>query len=236
MRRYDKKIVNEAIRLRSQGNTYSEIRKRLNLKIAKGTFYSWFKNVVLPSHYYSKIAKLNKDNLNHARIIAINSNKIKREKLLNDLDKLNLEIVDSIYLPKTAKIALAMLCLGEASKYKACRSFSLGNTDPRIIVIFLTLLRVCFKFNIEKVHCSVQCRADQNIEELEKFWQKVTGIPKRLFYKPLIDPRTVGKPTKKKDYKGVLRVYYNDTKVQLELESLSQLIYNHLNLKYGPVA
>lgn len=129
-----------------------------------------------------------------------------------------------------------MLCLGEASKYKASKSFSLGNSDPRIIYIFLSLLKKCFDFNIEKVRCTVQCRADQNIKDLEQYWIKETGVPKRLFYKTRIDPRTIGKPTKKKDYKGVLRVNYIDTRVQLELESLANLIYNQLNkTKYkGP--
>lgn len=61
---------------------------------------------------------------------------------------------------------------------------------------------------------------------LEKFWIDVSDIPKRLFYKTRIDPRTIGKQTKKTDYKGVLKVDYFDTKVQIELEILAQLLYN----------
>ncbi|MBI4079144.1 MAG: hypothetical protein HY429_02505 [Candidatus Levybacteria bacterium] len=82
---------------------------------------------------------------------------------------------------------------------------------------------------MEKIRCTVQCRADQDIIVLEKFWLDVTKIPRRLFYKAQIDPRTRGKPTKKKDYKGVLRIDYFDTKVQLELESLAQLVYNEMS-------
>jgi hypothetical protein len=74
----------------------------------------------------------------------------------------------------------------------------------------------------------VQCRADQNIEELEKFWLDITKIPKKQFYKAQIDPRTVGKPTLNKNYKGVLKVDYFDTRIQLELESLANLVYNQL--------
>lgn len=130
-----------------------------------------------------------------------------------------------------------MLCLGEARKYNSkTSSFYLGSSDPKIIIIFLAFLKICFDFKLEKVRCTVQCRADQNIEELEKYWMGITKIPKSLFYKAQIDPRTIGKPTKKIDYKGVLRVNYLDTKVQLELESLSKLLYNKLQLKHGPVA
>jgi len=126
-----------------------------------------------------------------------------------------------------------MLCLGEARKYNSSGSFSLGSSDPRIIIIFLVLLEVCFDYNQDKVRCTVQCRADQDTKELEGFWQDVTRIPRKLFYKTRIDPRTIGKPTKRLDYRGVLKVDYFDTKVQLELESLSSLVYNQLKLKWA---
>ena len=112
----------------------------------------------------------------------------------------------------------------------------MGSSDPRIIIIFLTLLKKCFSFKQAKVRCTVQCRADQNVEELERFWLDVTKIPQEQFYKAQIDPRTIGKPTKKVDYKGVLKIDYLDIKVQLELESLANLVYNQLKLELGPVA
>lgn len=237
MQRYSEALIQEAMKLRSEGQTYTEIRNALDLNIPKGTFHSWFKNVILPKDYYSKIANLNRVHLKKARLIAVEISKIKRQEFLSSLDKINFPIADLIYNPETAKIALAMLCLGEARKYNSkTSSFYLGNSDPRIIIIFLASLKICFDFKLEKVRCTVQCRADQNVESLEKYWMGVTKIPKRLFYKAQIDPRTIGKSTKKIDYKGVLRVDYLDTKVQLELESLSKLIYNKLQLRYGPVA
>jgi hypothetical protein len=226
--RYNQALIQEAIVLRTRGQTYTEIRHTLNLKIPKGTFHSWFKNVILPKDYYSKIAKLNRAHLKKARLIAVEVSKVKRQKFLSGLDKINLPIADLIHNPETAKIALAMLCLGEASKYKPGRSFNLGSSDPRIIIIFIALLKKCFNYQQTKVRCTVQCRADQDIQELEKFWQDVTRIPQAQFYKAQIDPRTVGKPTLKRNYKGVLKIDYLDIKVQLELESLADLVYNNL--------
>lgn len=225
---YDESLIQKAKKLRSESYTYEEIRKKLELEIPKGTLHSWLKDIVLPKSYYNKILKLNIEHLREARVIAVEANRIKRQDFLGKLDKINLPIADLIINYEPAKIALAMLCLGEASKYKSSRSFSLGSSDPRIIVIFLAFLKICFNFNLEKIRCTVQCRAGQDIEELERFWQQITGVPKRLFYKARIDVRTIGKPTKKVDYKGVLRVDYLDTKVQLELESLSELIYNRV--------
>lgn len=228
MQHYSKVTVQEAKELRSKGQTYTEIRNTLDLKIPKSTLHSWFKDVLLPKEYNNKIAKLNREHLKKARLIGIEKSKIKRQEFLRSLDKINLKTARLIHNYDTAKIALAMLCLGEASKYKASRSFSLGSTDPRIIIIFLTLLKKCFNFKQIKVQCTVQCRADQNIEELEKFWLGITKIPKTQFYKAQIDPRTIGKPTLNKNYKGVLKVDYLDIRIQLELESLANLVYNQL--------
>lgn len=226
--KYTLSTIEGARKLRTQGKTFGEIRKLLQLNIPKSTLSEWCKDVVLPLNYSERIANLNLNNLNKARLIAHEINKIKREEFLEKLDNLNLPVSKKIENILTAKIALAMLCLGEASKYNSKTAFCLGSSDPRIIIIFLELLKKCFYFDLEKVRCTVQCRADQDTKALENFWMNITKIPKRLFYKARIDPRTIGKPTKKTDYKGVLKVNYFDTKVQLELESLSKLVYNQL--------
>lgn len=212
------------------GRTYGEINHELEIKLSKSTLSSICKKVELPLDYSSRIEKLNFENINKARAIAHEMTKIKREEFLGKIKTGNVPIANLIIDKSTAKIALSMLCLGEASKYSTKRrSFSLGNSDPRIIMLFIKLLELCFdNFDAGKIRCSVQCRADQDTNKLEEYWHLVTGIPKNLFYKPLIDPRTVGKPTLKLDYKGVLRVYYFDTKVHQDLESLADLIYNRV--------
>ncbi len=235
--RYPQAVIDRVRKLRSKGKTYGEIQKALNLRIPKSSLSWQCKDVALPREYRERIDRLNLKGLAKGRGIAVEMNKIKREEFANLLLGRNAPIAKNVHTKAAGKIALAMLCLGEASKYnpKSRKSFSLGNTDPRIILLFLGLLRQCFPFNLEKVRATVQCRADQNTEVLKSYWQKTTGIPTRLFYKPLIDPRTKGKPTKRPDYHGVLRIDYFDTKVQLELESLADLVYNEVRF-HGPVA
>ncbi|HYK08612.1 MAG TPA: hypothetical protein VEW42_03900 [Candidatus Eisenbacteria bacterium] len=231
MRKYSDETIGEAKKLRALGKTYQEIRLELNMKIPKSTLSEWCSKITLPPEYVEKIIELNKINTNKARVVALVVNKVKREKFLEEINNNNLPISLRIEDKEIAKIALAMLCLGEASKSSSgSSSFYLGNSDPKIIRIFLELLKQCFPFNPEKVRATIQCRADQDLRMLEQFWITSTRIPKRLFYKPQIDPRTIGKPTKKKNYKGVLRIDYLDSKVWLELESLAELIYNQLSL------
>ena len=235
MPRYNTALIHEVRRLRMLGKTYGEINTQLHQKIPKSTLAEWCKSVSLPQAYAERIAKLNIVNLHKGRLIGQEINKIKREEFLTAIKQVNTPIATSIHKIDVAKIALAMLCLGEASKYtKTRKAFTLGSSDPRIIVIFLELLKRYYPFSPEKVRCTVQCRADQDIERLESFWRKITKVPRHLFYKARIDPRTKGIATKKENYKGVLRVDYMDTKVQLELEALADLVYNQLKL--GPVA
>ncbi len=224
--RYPKEIIQTVKDLRHQGKTYGEIITVVKQRIPKSTLTEWCRDISLPASYQKRIAKLNTEHLGKARSIAVEINKIKREEFFDKIEKINDPISHQIREKNIAKIALAMLCLGEASKHKTGSAFSLGNSDPKIVVLFIELLKFCFDFRIEKVRCTVQCRADQNIKGLEKYWQKVTDVPKEYFYKTRIDPRTIGIPTQKPDYKGVLKVDYLNSKIQLELESLASLIYN----------
>lgn len=229
---YPTNLIQEVLKLRNQGKTYGEIRLLLKLNIPKSTLSEWCKKATLPKSYTNRIAALNVNNLNKARLIANEINKIKREELLKEINNTNLPIAEKVQNREIAKIALAMLCLGEASRTPGM--FNLGSSDPRIITLFIELLKKCFAFDLEKVRCTVQCRADQNIKSLETYWQNVTKIPKRLFYKARIDPRTKGKQTKDKDYMGVLRVDYFNTKIKIDLETLAHLLYNQFAQK-GPV-
>lgn len=223
---YSSNTIQEVLQLRNKGKTYREIRFLLKRNFPKSTLSKWCKNATLPKNYADKIVLLNIGNLNKARLVSRKMNKIRRAKSLKEMENYNLPIAKKIQDREIAKIALAMFCLGEASKTRG--SFSLGSSDPRIIILFIKLLEKCFVFDVEKIRCTVQCRADQDIEMLETYWLNITKIPKRLFYKAQIDPRTRGKPTKMNDYKGVLRVDYFNTKIQIELETLAQLLYNQI--------
>jgi hypothetical protein len=182
----------------------------------------------LPPQYTERIQQLNLTNLHKGRRIALEINKIKREEYLQQIDSVNLPIASQVNDPDIAKIALAMLYLGEGLHSHKSRSFYFGNSNPIVISLFLNFLKSIAPFQLEKVRCTVQCRADQDTDELVNYWSTITEIPKRLFYKSRIDPRTIGKPTVNSDYKGVLRIDYFDTKVRHDLESLGVLIYNQL--------
>ncbi len=222
-------LISNVQKLRQSGKTYNEINTILKTNIAKSTLSNWCRNLTLPKEYKSKIIKINQQNLIKARKIALKVNHLKRTQYIKSIDTKNLTISQIIKKNDVGMIALAMLCLGEASKSKTKhRSFSLGSSDYRIITIFLKLIKRFPNFDPTKIRCTVQCRSDQNIKELEKYWKNISQVPSNLFYKTRTDTRTIGKPTKNIEYKGVLVIDYYDKNIQLVLESLANLVYNQL--------
>jgi hypothetical protein len=214
----------EAVDLRRKGNTYGMIVRRLNTKIPKSTLSCWFKKVILSKDALEKLNNSISENIKKAHVAAANAKKEKRIKYLEEIKNKVSHLKKIKNSKDIAKIILAVLYLGEGSKNR--RSMMLGNSDPKIIKLFLKLLRLCYSVDESKFRCTLQCRADQNIEELEKFWQKITGIRPDKFYKARIDPRTIGKKSKKLDYKGVCRIDYFSADVFNEIKIIMEIICN----------
>ena len=224
--RWDKVIVDKARKLRMRGRTYSEINKLLGVNVSKPTYNYWFRDLVLPDSYFRKIERLNKNAIRMAQ-------KVNREKLGLRLERfkaknkhLALQIDHQV-----GKLLLAMLYLCEGSKYPSHRGLRFGSSHPAMMRLFIALLRNCFKVDESKIRGELQCRADQNTKQLQKFWSQVTGIPLSSFYPARVDKRTENKPTKKKDYKGVFVINYFDVDVQVELQFLGEYLG-----EVGPVA
>ena|SRR3989344_4011073 len=209
--------------LRVKGRTYSEIQSLLNTKIPKSTLSYWCRNLNIPLGYQRKIKEYNKFNLKKAQKIALAMNKIRREAYLKTIRDRNLYLVNELKNLETAKITLAVLYAAEGSKSRRS-SVMFGNSDPLLINLFLRLLRFCYTIDEGKFRCTLQCRADQNVRELEKFWSEVTKIPLTQFYKVQVDQRTLNKPSKKPDYKGVCRIDYFSAELSLDLKSILKII------------
>lgn len=227
---YSQEIKQKALSLRKQGYSYSEISRLLDHPIAKNTFTGWFKNVILTDRSKKRIRNRIKRGGIIGRTIALENIKKKRRELLQNIyKKVSLEVknIDKF----TAKLCLAMLYLGEGGKTNEWVRF--GNSDPKIIKLFLSLLRNSFLIDESKLRGTVQCRADQNIKRLENFWSETSNIPLNRLYKTRIDIRTIGKPTQKLDYKGVFVIDYFSNSIFLELKFLSDIIYDQV-INKGP--
>ncbi len=220
----DRRVLKlKAIELRKEGKSYSEICSILDVTIPKSTLATWFKGIPMTLFQKEEIREKNLVHLSNIRVSAHGVIAQKRKVYLTDL------LVDNLHLSKllqdknVAKIALAMLYLGEGGKAGSYISF--GNSNPRVIDLYLKLLRKCYIIDDSKFRVTVQCRADQKIEYLIKFWYAVTNISKKQFYPTQIDPRTIGKPTQKVNYKGVCKIDYFSAYIFDDLIQAIKAIY-----------
>lgn len=214
----------KVIILRKSGKTYGEIIKIIGQNIPKSTLSNWCSKIYLTSKQKKVIDKKVIENCKKGMEVAWIINKERREKYLESIVNRNRHLALLLKNKNTAKIALAILYLGEGAKTKR-GSLMFGNSDPYIINLFLHLLRFCYNIDEKKFRCTLQCRADQNIIKLEKFWGETTKIPLSQFYKARIDPRTIGKTSKNIDYKGVCRIDYFSADIFLDLMQIPKTIY-----------
>ena len=213
----------KAIDLRKTGKTYGEIKKKIGKPIPKSTLSHWFRNIVLPETYWEQTNKKIIKNIEKARTKALAVNRMKRERYIREVKDRVKHLSAKLKEKDVAKIALAMLFLGEGSKTNK-GSLVFGNSDPTIIRLFMNLLRKCYNIDKNKFRCTLQCRADQNIKKLEQFWSQVTEVSLSQFYKARIDPRTIGKLSKNLDYKGVCRIDCFSADIFNELTIIGKLL------------
>lgn len=211
--------------LRARGYTFTEIRKSLGVNIPQSTLSYWCKNIKLPLFYYKKVQKINEiSRAKGQKALKISRDK-KRAQFYLDVKKRNKLLLTKFKKDKNIKkIALAILYLGEGSKWKSHRGLMLGNSDPGIIRLYIRLLKDVYFISKDSLRGRILYRADQNIKELTRFWSKITGLKNEYFYKTKPDSRTIGKPTKNKEYKGVCVISCAGTKNQLELEIIAKMI------------
>jgi len=222
-----KDLRKNAVKLRLQGNTYSDINKKLKKNIPKSTLSEWFRVLHFNSEQKLLLKQRTTQKLRMSQLKALRVNKRQRIAYLKGLKEKNKYLLKFLNTD-TKKLLLAILYLGEGAKTRSTQFLSLGSSNPQIIRFYLLLLKECFEINNSKFRIRIQCRADQDIKKLETYWQRITKIPKKQFYPTYIDKRTINKPTLHKDYKGVCAVHYFDRSIQFELEFLAGSVLKYV--------
>ena len=192
--------------------------------ISKSTLSLWCRDIPLSRAERQSIQKAMISGSKRGRTRALVARAQQRTAYLHSIRERVRHLGRTIKNMDTAKIALSMLYLGEGSKWRSHRGLMLGSSDPDIILLYINLIGQCYGITRERLRCRISYRADQDINDLQKFWSKITCIPLASFYKTKPDPRTIGRETKRIDYKGVCVVSCGGTDVQLELEAIARVI------------
>lgn len=215
MRKWPVEVIEKAKKLRLKGATYSQVKKEL--RVPKSTLSLWFKALPRPSHMYfidrdswlKEIRKLSVASKNKKRQdeTALLTKKIKEEvgrwKFLDSLDM--------------GKCLLSILYWTEGQKLPEKQApVKFANTDPRLVLLFLTLLRKCYPIDETKLRIGLHVHWYHNKNKVKRFWGKLLNIDESNFNKIYIKHR--GKTRRfRKNFAGICFVIYYSLKLRREI-------------------
>lgn len=118
------------------------------------------------------------------------------------------------------KIAGIMLYWAEGTKININKKrliVEFTNSDSKMIKLFLKFLREICGVDEKRLRVYLYCYANQNIEELKRYWYEITKIPFAQFTKPYVREDFILEKSEKMKY-GLVHIRYSDKKLLLQIE------------------
>lgn len=172
----------QALHLRQQGKTYSEIRQELG--VPKSTLSDWLGNYQLTKEQFALLTKKR----NYKKLVAIEKTRIvKQKKRETRLQLIYSEQKSqwSSLSQKELELAGIFLYWGEGNK-SLQGALSLNNTDPKVLRFTLYWMTRGLKVPKENIKVYLHLYSDMDQEEEIRFWSNQLQIPLPQFAKPYI--------------------------------------------------
>ena len=175
-----------AIKLRKQGKTYGQIKKKLG--ISKSTLSDWLSKYPLSQEQLNFL----KQNRKYNRQVAIEKTIIvkqkKREVRIQSTYREQQKYWVSLS-QRELELAGIFLYWGEGNK-RLDGSVFLNNTDPKVMKFALYWYINGLKIPKEKIKVALHLYNDMNVEDEITFWSKILNMPLSQFRKPYIKSST----------------------------------------------
>jgi hypothetical protein len=204
------RLKEEAISLRREGLSYSEILQRI--PVAKSTLSLWLRSVELSREQTQRLTE--------KKLLAIQrGGQSRRNWRLSTTKSIkkqaHLEIKKRIKRIDARDLWLMgiMLYWAEGAKdkeYKPGQSVIFCNSDPLMIRIFLKWLDICLKIPNKNIQFSIYIHENHqhNIEKIKVFWSNATGYLienfDKIYYKK--HKARVYRRNTEENYHGLLRI------------------------------
>lgn len=220
----------QAIALRMQGYSYSQIREQI--PISKGLLSGWLKYVKLTDQQEKELLVKIQERSRNGVAKAVASNIRKRKK--REVDAF--EEAESLYLVhKTDPLFVAGVSLywAEGSKRSSCLQFM--NSDPSLVVFMIFWLRKYLLIQKEDIRLRVNTHAEFIHENYETFWSEKTTIPLGQFMKTIYKPNRHGIHKKNPEYKGCVSVTVKKSGMALlrKVISLCRILNSEMEMLYS---
>lgn len=209
-------VKNQVKKMRKSGATYGEIMRKYN--VPKSTLSGWCRDLPNSEHLYYFDRKKWLD------LIRKKSSKMIKEKRNNEVEEIAMRVESEmknwsvLSLKECQKGLLSLLYWAEGQKLPVRGApIKFANTDPRLMLLFITLLRNCYDLDEKKFRVRLHLHWYHNKREAKKYWSKLLHICEGQFGKTYVKPRSRSRRFRK-NYMGICFVIYFDVDLRWEIE------------------
>lgn len=167
----------QAIQLRLQGKSYSEIKEALG--ISKSTLHYWLREYPLSDKQIRALRDWNPRRIENFRK-TMQGKRIARQEAAYQRVKKDIGRLSK----KNLFIAGFFLYWGEGFKTENAE-VGFANTDPAMVICFIRWLQM-LDVPKEKLRIRLHLYSDMDIEKYQNFWSRILGISMTQFQKPYI--------------------------------------------------
>jgi hypothetical protein len=187
----------EAIKLRKNGLSYGEIKRKI--PISKSTLSLWLKDTPLKKKDKKRLYTKRIYNLS----LGPNSQKERRKREIDEIIKISKNEIEIPISMEAYRLYGAALYWGEGTKD---RGLVITNSDPSLVLFMVKWFETIFKINPKTLKAYLNIYSQQNESDLKKFWSDLCKIPIENFGKSFIKP---GNKSYKKNnlYYGTIKIH-----------------------------
>ena len=208
--------------LRKKGKSINEIIQETGS--SKASVSLWVRDIILTTAQKKKISEKGRsiESIEKRRINRLFNEQHKRQAIIDSAKK------DFTNISKEQlKLIGIALYIGEGGKTNR-GMVRLANSDPMVIKIMMKFFREICEVSETKFNGHIHTFAHADIEKTEKYWSKITGIPRDKFYKTYIKPSAASLQKRNTLQYGTFDIYVCDTKLFLTIigwiEKIKELI------------
>lgn len=211
------KIKQNVKTLRTQGLSIGQIANKVG--IAKSTVYEWTKTIDGAAKY----AELGRVRwLKELQPLGAMGQRRKREKRIAQLELTTKNAISEFEITQDVqKAILSALYWAEGTKVRGILTFA--NTDPKLALLFITLLRNCYTLDESKLRIRLHLHEYHDEDNIKRFWSNLLKIPIRQFTKTYLKHRSKEK-TFRRNIGGICFISYNSVYLKEEIVQFGQIL------------
>lgn len=209
---YSEDIKRIAAKLRKGGMSYVQIQREIS--VPKSTLCTW-----LGDKYPTDFSETTwLEHLRRIRAIAATSIRAAKEKRDLVFTLQGKEMAKSVPHKDIAymKSLLAMLYWAEGTKTWTVSGLRFANTDPKMILLYMAMLRKCYEIDEKKFRLRIHIHYYHDIEKTKRYWSRLTKIPLTQLGKIWIKPRSKTKKFRE-NFMGLCFISYLDSSIRKEI-------------------